>query len=229
MVIGKTNIIENFKNIEMDFDGEQIKFAKKIELLGVTITEDLELDTFVNETIKKCYGRLAVLRKLKISSFELRKNLSVTTVISCLDYGNSLLAGAAKKYVEKYQKVIRSVIRYIFGLKRFEPTTQHRQNLHLLDATQRSKYKVLLLTWKAIHLKQPKILLDILPPRQVHENLRSASDFNKIGIPQCPPTRKTKTCFYILVKNVTNYLNVFRTLKTKKLSKKALKMHIFLL
>ena len=181
----------------------------------------------MNETVKKCYGRLAVLRKLKISSFELRKNLSVTTVISCLDYGNSLLAGAAKKYVEKYQKVIRSVIRYIFGLKRFEPTTLHRQNLHLLDATQRSEYRVILLTWKAIHLKQPKILLDILPPRQVHENLRSASDFNKIGIPQCPPTRKTKTCFLYTSQEFNELPERIRNIENEKSFKKALKTHIF--
>ena len=94
----------------------------------------------------------------------------MSTILSVLDYGNSLIAGAPKHLVEKYEKIVRAVVRYIFRMRKFEPTTQNRRDLHLLDAYQRANYKVILWTWKAVHIKQPKILLDILPPRIINES-----------------------------------------------------------
>ena len=50
MSIGKTEIREKYKDLVITFDDQPLKFDKKINLLGVVITEDLELDTFINET-----------------------------------------------------------------------------------------------------------------------------------------------------------------------------------
>ena len=98
-----------------------------------------------NETAKQYYGRIAVLRKLQITSFEIRKTLAVSTILSCLDYCNSLTANATKKHTEKYQKVVRATVRYVLGLRKFEATTEHRKKLHILDAGQRARYKVVFL------------------------------------------------------------------------------------
>ena len=186
MVIGKEGIREAYQDMNIVFDGAPIECQKKIELLGYIINENVDCEEFVKETVKQCYGRLAILRKLRISSFEIRKTLAVSTILSVLDYGNSLIAGAPKHLVEKYEKIVRAVVRYIFRMRKLEPTTQNRRDLHLLDTYQRANYKVILCTWKAVHIKQPKILLDILPPRIINEKLRSASDYSRIGIPQHP-------------------------------------------
>ena len=195
--------------------------------MGYIINENVDCEEFVKETVKKCYGRLAILRKLRISSFEIRKTLAVSTILSVLDYGNSLIAGAPKHLVEKYEKIVRAVVRYIFRMRKFEPTTQNRRDLHLLDAYQRANYKVILWTWKAVHIKQPKILLDILPPRIINEKLRSASDYSRIGIPQHPPSKKTKNCYLYTSQQYNALPDSIRSIKDEKVFKKALKTYLF--
>ena len=112
-------------------------------------------------------------------------------------------------------------------MRKFEPTTQNRRDLHSLDAYQRANYKVILWTWKAVHNKRPKILLDILPPRIINEKLRSASDYSRIGVPQHPPSKKTKTCYLYNSQQYNALPDSIRSIKDEKVFKKALKTYLF--
>ena len=160
----------------MEFYGEVIKSENEIELLGIPIRADLKLDEFVNEKAKKCTKKLAMLRKLNISALSVRKQLAVSTVLAPLDYGNALLTGASKKTMERCEKIIRSVVRYISRLNKFDDTKQKQRDLHILGAKDRSKFKVMLLTWKVLHFNEPKILVDCVPVRKVNVTLRSSED-----------------------------------------------------
>ena len=97
MLIGKPEVRQKVVDLEIEFDGNHIQLESKIEILGFIINENLELNDFINGTIRKCYGRLDVLRKLKISSLEVRKALSVSLILSCIDYCNGTIANAPKK------------------------------------------------------------------------------------------------------------------------------------
>ena len=82
MIIAKPEIRAQFLDLHLEFEGKSVIFDRKIEILGFIINEDSELNDFVNETVKKFDSRLAILRKLKISSLETRKNISVSLILN---------------------------------------------------------------------------------------------------------------------------------------------------
>ena len=87
--------------------------------------------------------------------------------------------------------------------------------------------KVVLLTWNTIHKNEPKLLCDILPNRKINENLRSASEAAKIGIPTSVPTRKTRTRFLYTSLMFNQLPDSVRGMQDDENFKKALKKYIF--
>ena len=164
VIIGKKKVRDKIGKFELNFDGNPIDFKDEIELLGCHVNENLELNTFIEEKMAKCRARIAMLYRLKIKSEQVRKHLATSLVLSVMDYGNSILHETSQKNLNKYQKIIRATIRYIKGLKRHEPTSADAKNLHILDAKNRIRYKVALLFWKTVHLRQPRMLAEIIEP-----------------------------------------------------------------
>ena len=83
--------------------------------------------------------------------------------------------------MEECEKIIRSVVRYISRLNKFDDPKQKQRDLHILGAKDRAKFKVMLLTWKVLHFNEPKILVDCVPVRKVNVALRSSEDSFLVG------------------------------------------------
>ena len=81
------------------------------------------------------------------------------------------------------------------GLRKYDSTERQQRDLHILDAQERSKYKVILLTWKAIHLNESKILVNALPKLRKIDGLRSSQDHKKVGHLVAFSTKTTKSRF----------------------------------
>ena len=86
-------------------------------------------------------------------------------------------------------------MRYIKSLKKHEPTSSDAKDLHILDAKNRIKYKLMVLIWKTIHLRQPKMLAEIIEPVEGNDKLRSGKDINRAKTPNGIPTNITKRRF----------------------------------
>ena len=74
-------------------------------------------------------------------------------------------------------------------VKIFDHITQHLQTLHWLPVKARIEFKILLLTYKAIHDMSPQYLKEMLVPYKNSKNTRS----NYKGLLLVPAT-KSKTC-----------------------------------
>ena len=225
-LIAKKNIRKKY-SIDIQFDGSPINFTEKVDLLGVPIVNDLSMSHFINEKQIKCRAKLAMLYRLKVRSMQSRKQLATSLVLSTLDYGNSLLVNTTKHNIKIYQKVIRSVVRYICKLKKYDSTSDFAQDLHILDAKSRIDYKIALLTWKVVHLKQPKMLAEVVKTTNGNDRLRNGKDLNKVKINNNKLTNITKRRFTEAA-NIFNKLDKdIRDLDDIKLFKKALKTHYF--
>ena len=99
----------------------------------------------------------------------------LVVIASRLDYGNSLLYGIPISSVRKLQQVQNTAARLISKTRKYDHITGVLQNLHWLPISERIKYKLLLITYKAIHGQAPPYLCELLHLYQPKRNLRSKS------------------------------------------------------
>ena len=87
---------------------------------------------------------------------------------------------APKKLLDCYDKAVRAIIRYIVNIRRREPTSKHAKDLHILMTKERVEYKICILTWKVVHLGEPKMICRLLPTNEKDVKVRSSRDTSKV-------------------------------------------------
>ena len=116
-----------------------------------------------------------------IKGFVNRKNLVAlvhSLMISKVDYCNSSFIGLPNVILKKVQSGLNRATRLIFNLPLRVPTTSSLIELHWLPLKARIKFKICLITFKALKFNQPSHIRKILSFSS-HEStlgLRSADD-----------------------------------------------------
>ena len=72
-------------------------------------------------------------------------------VTARMDYCNSILGGIPQQLVNKLQKVQNCAARIIFQKPKFESISKQIEDLNWLRVEQRIIFKIMLMTFKAIH------------------------------------------------------------------------------
>ena len=82
-------------------------------------------------------------------------------ITSRVDYYNSLLYGLPNYQLNKLQRILNTSARLVCNAPRFCHISPLRRGLHLLPVKARIEFKILLITFKAIHGLAPKYLCDL--------------------------------------------------------------------
>ena len=91
-----------------------------------------------------------------------KKTLVHSLISSRLDYCNALLGGVPACLIQKLQLLQNSAARLITGTRRSEHITPILYQLHWLPVCQRIRYKIILLTYKALNSQAPDYIYDLL-------------------------------------------------------------------
>ena len=97
-------------------------------------------------------------------------------VISPLDYGNGLLYDVLDQLLDKLQSVQNVAARILVRASRYDHITSILETLHWLRVRYRIEWKVVLMTFKVLHLLAHSYIADLLQFYQPYRTLRSSSN-----------------------------------------------------
>uniref|UniRef100_A0A670HZ87 Reverse transcriptase domain-containing protein n=1 Tax=Podarcis muralis TaxID=64176 RepID=A0A670HZ87_PODMU len=143
--------------------GAQLVPLPSVKSLGIILDASLFREAQITATAKVTFFHLRRIKQLV--PYLSRPDLATVihaTVISRLDYCNSLYAGLPLKLSQKLQQVQNAAARLLMGSLPWEHIHPVLFKLHWLPVEYRVRFKVLLLTFKALHGLGPSYLWDRL-------------------------------------------------------------------
>ena len=144
-----------------------------------------------------------------------------------MDYCNCLLMGLPDSLLKLIQRVQNCAARLIKCLGRSCHITPILKELHWLPVRYRIKYKIILLTFKALNNLAPSYILNILQQYQPNRTLRSVS----AGLLQQPTFHYVAyggRCFATVAPQLWNDLPpLMRSITSLSVFKRTLKTYLF--
>ena len=145
----------------IEYERIQIEPSSSINLLGVKVGNNLELNSFAVKKIQTCNYHLRNLFHIRKSiPHQARITLVTNLIISNLDYCNSLFTLANKKIIQSMQSVLNKSMRFIFNLSYRSPTSKYLKKIHILPIKFRIKFKICLMGYKIFYNLSPEYLQD---------------------------------------------------------------------
>ena len=96
-------------------------------------------------------------------------------ITSRIDYCNSLLVGIPDVCDSQLQCIKNCTARLVSNTRKYDHTQPVLKRLHLLPVKQRSTFKFLLITYKAVHGLAPQYICELVQMKQAGRELRSPS------------------------------------------------------
>ena len=195
--------------------------------IGVMFDEVIDMHQHIANICKSSTFHLRQIRAIKkYLTREAVEKLVHAFVTSRLDANNALLYGLPFSTIRPLQLILNMAAKVIVGARKYDHVTPLLKSLHWLPIQSRIIYKVVLLTFKALHGLAPKYLSDLLevytPSRSLRSStsnlLTSAQSRTKAG------DRAFKSAAPILWNGLPATL---RSLDSLNKFKSALKTHLF--
>jgi len=165
-------------------DDSSVPLSSTVKNLGVTLDNTLSMKQHISSVSRTCFfqlRRIATIRKFLTT--DATAKLVTSTILSRLDYCNSLLAGLPVSSIHRLQRIQNSSARLVLKKKKKDHITPLLRQLHWLPITHRIKYKLNTLTYKCLNKLAPTYLSDSLSLYQVSRPLRCSNDNLKLNIP----------------------------------------------
>lgn len=215
------------------FDGQGGLFgttpSSTVRNLGVTFDQDLTFNSHIQNVGRSAFFHLRNIAKIRgFLSFKDAEKIIHAFVTSRLDYCNSVLAGCPNSSLRTLQLIQNSAARLLTGTRRRQHITPILASLHWLPVKFRIEFKILVLTYKALHSQAPSYIRELIelyhPPRA----LRS-EDSGLLVIPKISRVRSGGRCFSFLAPLFWNHLPAsVRGADTVSLFRSRLKTFLFL-
>ena len=174
--------------------------------LGVLFDSTCSLNDHVSKICKSINYNLYSIGKIRkyldTPTAEKMINCSIT---SRLDYCNSLLYGAKCYNISQLQLCQNNAARMLSLRRKFDHITPVLKDLHWLPVEQRIEYKVLLLTYKALHGKAPAYISQLLSLYTPTRPLRSENK-NILRVPRYRLEGFGRRCFAYAAPSLWNPL-----------------------
>ena len=165
-----------------------VKPATVARNLGTWFDTNLSLVTHITKTCKAAFYHLHNIRRIrKFLTMKSTKVLVHAFIMGRIDYCNSLLYGLPATHINKLQRVQNAAARLICSIPRCSHVTPVLYSLHWLPVQFRIDFKILIITFKAMHGHAPECICNLIHIKTPSTyGLRSNSE-----LLLAPPSTKT--------------------------------------
>ena len=158
------------------FGTDIIKPFPQARNIGAIFDTTMSMLPHVNNACKSAFYYLRTISHIrKYLSTQTTEILIHAFVTSKLNHRNSLLYNVPKNVIKKLQSVQNAAARLITRSRKCHHITPILLDLHWLPVSERIKFKILLLTFKALHQQSPTYIQDLITRYLPSRSLRSSS------------------------------------------------------
>ena len=158
------------------------------------------------------------------------EQLTHAFVTSRIDSCNSLRYGLPAALIHKLQRLQNTAARLVTRTRKYCHISPVLRELHWLPVEQRVVFKILLLTYRALHGMAPVYLQDLLVPYTPTRTVRSSSDGLLLSVPRTKCQRFGDRAFSVAAPRLWNNLpHNIRNTPTLNAFKTRLKSYLFCL
>ncbi len=152
--------------------------SSNLNNLGVLMDSNLTFQEQINKLCKtSSYFLYNIWKIRKYLTKDVTATLVHALVISRLDYCNSLMYGLPAYQIAKLQRVQNSAARLVYMVPKFVHISPLLKELHWLPVKYRIEFKILTLTFQAIHGLAREYLRDLIQFRELpNYNLRMSNE-----------------------------------------------------
>ena len=231
LLIGTRQQLAKVRIDSITIGNSDIAPQSPVRNLGVWLDCNLSMGDHITKTSSVAFYYLYNIRRIrKYLSKECTETLIHAFISSRIDYCNSLLYGLPACQLQKLQRVQNSAARLVFEESKFCHITPLLKSLHWLPVKYRIDFKVLLLTFKAIHGLAPPYISELISVKDTsgRYSLRSNSGI-LLNFRTCKSlTTLGDRSFYMAAPKLWNNLPLFiRNISFVNSFKKSLKTHLF--
>ncbi len=190
LIIGTSTLLKKVNFDDINVGAISIKSTNKAKNLGVIFDEEMKLKQQVKNICKIGFYNIQNFAAIR-NHMDLKtaKVVAYPFITSTLDYSNSLLYCLPKKEINQIQLVQNAITRVVVKLKKYDHITDARKALYWLPIETRIKFKLIMLTWKALNKMAPSYIKHLLKIKEGRSGPRSnktiALEIPKIKLKSC--------------------------------------------
>ncbi len=188
IICGRKRDIKHINIPTIDIGGcENPGCNSAVRNLGVMTDPELSMASHISRLFQSLHYHLRNIGKIRCYLSRSSTEQLIHSWVSCrLDYGNALLYGVPSIQLNRLQKIQNTAARIVTRSSKFSHITPVLRSLHWLPVQSRIEFKILLLTFKALHDDGPQYLeyRELLRTYSPARTLRSASK----NLLEIPPT-----------------------------------------
>ena len=225
LVFGKHSQLSKIDQTSISIGNQNIHFSDSAKYLGVIFDKFMSLDPYIKEVCKKSHLKIRRIRQIRpYLTQKATESLVHSLISSSLDYCNSILYNTPSYLIKKLQLVQNTAAKLITRSRKYDHVTPIFKELHWLPVKQRIKFKIALLTFKALNNLAPKYLSDLIQVYTPNRTLRS-QDQHLLKIPHIESNRGSKSFSHSAIWN--SLPPTLRECTNIGNFKKLLKSHLF--
>ena len=159
--------------------GSVMPVSNEVKIVGVLLDSKLTFNSHVNSICSASRYHIQALRHIRsVLDQKSANTLACSTILSKLDYCNSLLSGVSQQNIIRLQRIQNSAARVVCAVKGRDTALPLLKKLHWLPVSERIDFKIALITFKALSLNQPVYIRNLLSIHTPARSLRSSSCSN---------------------------------------------------
>ena len=162
MIIGLKYNLSKLKIDPIKIGDAEIKPVCSLRNLGAMIDENLSMENQIATACSATFYSIRNIRHItKYLDMKSTETIVHAFITNKIDYYNSLLHGLPDCQIQKLQRVQNAAERLITGIKKYDHINPALKKFHWLPVQQRSKFKILLLTFKALNNMAPLYIVNM--------------------------------------------------------------------